>query len=127
MSKAPGLKRVSVKPGTRLFREGDPADNAFIVEDGKIEISKRVPGGEHVVISVLTRGALFGEMALIDAAPRGASARATCETTLMVIPRQEFERRLEKLDPFMKRVLTAFVSKLRNATAELANKTTIVR
>jgi CRP-like cAMP-binding protein len=63
-------------PGACLFREGDPGDKLFIVLDGKVVISKSIPGVGEEALAVLERGDFFGEMALVDESPRSADARA---------------------------------------------------
>ena len=60
-------------PGEVIFREGEAGDVAYIVEEGRVEISSLVNGRKHVM-AVLGAGDLFGEMALIDQNERTASA-----------------------------------------------------
>ena len=66
---------MTLKPGERVFREGDDADAAYIIESGSIEISKSVQD-DNVVIGVIPPGEMFGEMALIDDQTRSGTARA---------------------------------------------------
>lgn len=60
----------------RLFAEGDRGDEMYILADGQVRISKYIPGGGEEALAILSRGDFFGEMSLIDGAPRSASARA---------------------------------------------------
>ncbi len=59
-----------------IFVEGDPGDCLYIVVDGKVRISRMVPGMGEECLSILARGEVFGELALIDEQPRSADARA---------------------------------------------------
>lgn len=59
-----------------VFREGDPGDKLYIILEGRIRISKFIPGVGEEALAVLDRGDFFGEMALIDDKPRSADARA---------------------------------------------------
>jgi CRP-like cAMP-binding protein len=59
---------------------------------------------------------LFGELALIDAAPRSATAIAKSPVTLIPIGRETFNKQLEALDPFMRKVIVMLVSDLRDTT-----------
>ena len=61
---------------TIIFAEGDPGDCLFIVVDGSVRISRMVPGMGEECLSILERGEVFGELALIDEQPRSADARA---------------------------------------------------
>ncbi|HKO56841.1 MAG TPA: cyclic nucleotide-binding domain-containing protein [Thermoanaerobaculia bacterium] len=62
--------------GSMIFREGDKGDKLYIVLDGRVRISKFIPGVGEEALTVLDRGDFFGEMALIDDKPRSADAKA---------------------------------------------------
>ena len=66
-----------LKSGQILFHEGDPGDAMYVVLDGRVLISKFIPGAGEEALAFLERGDYFGEMALIDRAPRSAQARAS--------------------------------------------------
>jgi CRP-like cAMP-binding protein len=61
--------------GAYVFREGDPGGEMFIVAEGRAMISQILGGGEEA-LAILGRGDFFGEMAMIEGAPRSADARA---------------------------------------------------
>lgn len=123
MNRGPAAKRFIerkvVYAGDLIFKEGEPGDRAYIVERGMIEIYKNVPTGE-VVLGTIKKGGLFGEMALIDNAPRMAAARAVQQTTLVVITRDTFEEKLRRADPFMRGLMNIFVKNIRRMGQELA-------
>lgn len=62
--------------GEVIFREGDPGDAMYVVLDGRVMISKFIPGAGEEALAFLERGDYFGEMALIDRQPRSADAKA---------------------------------------------------
>ena len=62
--------------GSMIFREGERGDKLYIVLDGRIRISKFIPGVGEEALTVLDRGDFFGEMALIDDKARSADAKA---------------------------------------------------
>ena len=70
--------------GDVLFEEGDVGSVAYVVESGVIEIC-RFTGEEYVTLVELEKGALFGEMALIDNQPRSAMARDNGEAVVKEI------------------------------------------
>ena len=70
--------------GDVLFREGEVGDFAYQVVKGKIEVCK-FNGDDYVTLAMLEKGALFGEMALIDKQPRSAMARAVDEVVVKEI------------------------------------------
>lgn len=108
-----GFERLETGAGSVPFKEGDPGENAFLIEQGKIEISMRGKFDQKTVVNVLVRGDLLGEMALISGQNRMARATALSDTTLLVISRSEFERRINAMDPVMARVLKTLTQKLR--------------
>lgn len=74
MSAAHKIQPVSLRAGSRVFREGDTSDGfMYFIFSGEIEISKTGLG----TLRTLSQGHFFGEMALIRAMPRSASARVT--------------------------------------------------
>jgi CRP-like cAMP-binding protein len=62
--------------GEFLFHEGDDGEEMYVVLDGKVMITKLIPGGGEEALAILRRGDFFGEMALIDGQPRSADAKA---------------------------------------------------
>ncbi|HEX7679912.1 MAG TPA: cyclic nucleotide-binding domain-containing protein, partial [Thermoanaerobaculia bacterium] len=64
------------REGSTVFREGEKGDKLYIVLDGRVRISKFIPGVGEEALAVLDRGDFFGEMALIDDKARSADAKA---------------------------------------------------
>ncbi|HEV8579396.1 MAG TPA: cyclic nucleotide-binding domain-containing protein [Thermoanaerobaculia bacterium] len=63
-------------PGASLFQEGDEGSEMYIILEGRVMISKYIPGAGEEALAILERGDFFGEMSLIDGEPRSADARA---------------------------------------------------
>src|SRR6185503_1008906 len=76
--------------GTFLFHEGDPGKEMFVLQAGKISISKKVRDVEKV-LATLGPGEFFGEMAIISNKPRNASAEVVEDAKLLVIDPKTFE------------------------------------
>ena len=77
--------------GTRLFQHGDPGDKLYVLLEGRVRISRDVPGMGEEALAVLGPGAVFGEMALLDDAPRSADARVHERCRVLSIPKDAFE------------------------------------
>jgi len=107
------LERRLVAAGDKVFSEGDVGDAAYLVDAGRIAIYKRV-GDKKVVLATLVKGAIFGEMAVVDDAPRMASAAALDTSVLVVIPRQLFQQKLAAMDSFSRALITMLIDNLRN-------------
>ena len=75
--------------GQAIFHEGEPAETMYVVLDGKVRISKNIPGAGEEALSFLERGAFFGEMALIERQARSATAVAHGGDAIVLgIPRE---------------------------------------
>ena len=109
------LPRRAVAAGEYLFRQGDPGDEAYLVMSGEIEILVGAAGKERV-LSVVHRGDVIGEMALLSHQPRMASARVRAPAGLIVISAEMFQARLDRLaetDRVLRRVLDVYTERLR--------------
>ena len=103
-----------------IFNDGEPGRAAYVVESGRVEISKPVPNGSHpLILGYIGSGGIFGEMALIDNRPRMARARALEPTTLIVITEAALGKKLSKSDPFVRGLLSIFVRNIRSLTEKL--------
>lgn len=84
--------------GETIIREGDPADNLYIVQKGMVEVVvprgtvPDIPGPpEPQPVVRLGEGQMFGEMGLVDQGRRSATVRALVDgTTVFVLPREAF-------------------------------------
>ncbi|HAR45609.1 MAG: hypothetical protein A2X56_13435 [Nitrospirae bacterium GWC2_57_13] len=76
--------------GTTLFNEGDRGEEMFIIQAGKVKISKKIRGVEKT-LATLDKGEFFGEMAILNDKPRSASAETLEESEMLVIDRKTFE------------------------------------
>ncbi|MGZ4810644.1 MAG: cyclic nucleotide-binding domain-containing protein, partial [Thermoanaerobaculia bacterium] len=87
------------RDGSMIFREGEKGDKLYIVLDGRVRISKFIPGVGEEALTVLDRGEFFGEMALIDDAARSADAKAhEADATVLSIDRATLNEILS-MDP----------------------------
>ncbi|RKX69385.1 cyclic nucleotide-binding domain-containing protein [candidate division WOR-3 bacterium] len=73
-----------------IFSEGEPGNAFYIIVSGSVRISTMVPGVGEEALAVLKPGEYFGEMALIDDAPRSASAIANEDSLLISIAKDDF-------------------------------------
>tara|TARA_E500000178_G_scaffold344532_1_gene392991 strand:+ start:199 stop:1911 length:1713 start_codon:yes stop_codon:yes gene_type:complete len=80
-------------PGDFIFREGEFGKVAYVIEDGEIELVK-FTGDDYVTLAEISKGALFGEMAIIDGSPRSGSARAKTTCTLREISEEQLKQYL---------------------------------
>ena len=81
---------MAVASGSDLIREGEPGDAAYIVLDGEFEVVKK-SGRQDIIIAVREDGQVFGEMALVDQAPRSATVRAVRDGSVLRISGETFK------------------------------------
>jgi NTE family protein len=98
---------VSLPRGEWLFREGDPPDGVYIVRVGHLEVVQEAQ--EPQTINTLTRGAVLGELALLNNSPRSASIRALRDTELLMVEKTEFDSLLHR-EPELALSLTRVLS-----------------
>ncbi len=79
-----------IPAGTALFREGDQGEEMYIIQSGKVKISKRIRGVEKT-LATLEKGEFFGEMAVLNDKPRSATAEAIEDCQMIVIDRATFD------------------------------------
>ena len=79
-----------IPAGTVLFQEGDKGEEMYIIQTGRIKISKRIRGVEKT-LATLEKGEFFGEMAILNDKPRSASAETIEECEMLVIDRKTFD------------------------------------
>jgi CRP-like cAMP-binding protein len=103
-------------PGEVLLREGDAGGVAYMIEHGRVEVTKMAEG-RKVVLNTLGPGAIVGEMALIDRAPRMATVTATEKTIALMIDQRVFDKVLADAPPVLRALVLAYTSHLRNLGA----------
>lgn len=114
------IKGIRADPGDVLFAEGDKDDRFYIVMTGAVEIMKLVPGGGEEKLAVRRAGDVFGEMALLNDAPRFATARVAEACECMTLSRADFEQLIGG-DSFALRMLKILSQALRALGVRFVN------
>ena len=106
---------VRLAPGQTLFTAGDAPDVMYVVLEGSLDILV----GEKIVESAV-RGAIVGEMALIDQSPRGATVVAPVDASLAKIDAPRFQRLIQQNPFFATHVMKILVDRIRHMNQLLA-------
>lgn len=104
--------------GDMIFSQGDLGTEMFIIQDGEVEIIKHINGESHI-LSHLEKGDFFGEMALLEAAPRTADAIAKTEVKVLIINGSRFDDMLKKNPEIAVRIIRKYSKRLREANTLL--------
>ncbi|HIA00996.1 MAG TPA: cyclic nucleotide-binding domain-containing protein [Myxococcales bacterium] len=122
MVKVAPLKSYSA--GSLLCCEGDFGNSCFILVHGQVEILRKMNGNPRV-LARLEKGAMVGQMSLVDGAPRSATVRAVDECVVLELERVVFERLLQASNPvamqFQDQIAVAGIRQLRMANQRLAS------
>src|SRR5436190_1563270 len=86
---------IRLRVGEIIFHEGDPGDGLYIVNEGLVQICVVVGENQRRVLSRIGPGDFFGEMSVLEARPRSASAIAEQDSTVSVIRSEELMKVLE--------------------------------
>jgi CRP-like cAMP-binding protein len=78
-----------VEAGQVIFKQGEEGDCAYFIQSGEVDVVREEAGAERVV-STLSKGQYFGEMALISDAPRNATVRAITAARVAVLGKENF-------------------------------------
>lgn len=116
----------SHKLNSVIFREGELGDKLYLILEGKVRISRTVPGMGEEALAVLGPGEGFGEMSLIDDFPRSADARVHEACRLMVISREAFEDLLFLHKELAYEILWNFIKTLSARLRETNDKMTFL-
>lgn len=107
-----GTHKINFNKGDLVFKVGDAADCAYIVESG--EIGLYAINQEDGLIAKLSKGELLGEMGVLDESKRSISAYAITDLELLVIDREQISKRLAKSDPIIRTVMEVMLRRIRN-------------
>jgi CRP-like cAMP-binding protein len=100
--------------GDTLIREGEVGEEAYLIVNGSVLITKEM-SGTKVVLQTCQEGDIIGEMSLISEEPRSATVEALEETTVAVLTKQMLSEHLKKLPPYMGKIILALTDRLQQA------------
>ena len=112
-------RTVAHRGNVVLFQEGDPGDYLFLVISGRVKVCLLGGEGKEIVLSILGPSSFLGEMALLDGAPRSATAMTLEKSTLIRWSRREFLDLVLGDETLLVKVLAHLVGCLRQANDQL--------
>ncbi|HEX7836610.1 MAG TPA: DUF1003 domain-containing protein [Kofleriaceae bacterium] len=115
------LREVSVEAGHGVFAQGDEGDAMYVIEDGAVDIVAG-SGKQKVILASLFKQQYFGELALLDGAPRSASAVASRATRLLALERDDFVEFIKRRPDAALAIMHEVGERMR-ATNELMTRT----
>jgi CRP/FNR family transcriptional regulator, cyclic AMP receptor protein len=110
-------------PGHVLFNEGDKGRELFILQEGQVSILKG-KGAQEVELTQLQKGAIFGEMSLLDGSPRSATVRALSQIRVTQINEPVFINLLKALPVWLSAILKIVASRIRDTNNRIGQPLT---
>ena len=105
--------------GEVIFREGDRGEGMYVIQSGKVKITKHTPAGE-ITISVIGSGDILGEMALFDKLPRSATAVASGEARVLSIDKSKLFKLISGDPTTAFKIIESMSSRIRRLDDELS-------
>jgi CRP/FNR family transcriptional regulator, cyclic AMP receptor protein len=116
---ASGMRSRRFRRGEVIFHIGDPGDALFVIVEGEVKISLPSETGDEAILATLRPGDVFGELALLDGAPRSASATAMSVTETVVLPRDRFRELIATEAGVRDALLASIAGELRRLTTHV--------
>jgi CRP/FNR family transcriptional regulator, cyclic AMP receptor protein len=104
-----------------IVEEGLPGDYMYIISEGRVSVSKLSDDGREKILEFLEDGDFFGEMSLLDNAPRSASVRALTETRVLALSRSDFLAVLQRSPDLAMAVIQELTRRLRQVDEQASS------
>lgn len=116
---AAGSVRRSFPKGRTIVAEGEPSQSLYVLLSGRAKVQRSDTEGKEVILAVLGPGECFGEMSLIDDAPRSASVITIESCDFMSINKESFKSMLVSSPEISMRIMKGLVKRLRDADKKI--------
>jgi CRP-like cAMP-binding protein len=115
------VREKSYPKGSVILFQNDPGDSLFVLRSGRVKVVLIAEDGREVILGILGVGAHFGELSLIDNQPRSAHVIAMEDSSLLVLRREDFRRRVEESPSVAWSLLNELSRRLRQADEKIGS------
>lgn len=102
-----------------IFKEGSKGAEAFVIKSGFVEIQKNINGND-VLLAILGKGNIFGEMALMNNEVRTATAISSEDTELVVVGKKQYAALLDQSPKIISSIVTSLIERLDETSSRLS-------
>ncbi|HBZ72840.1 MAG TPA: hypothetical protein DEP35_25145 [Deltaproteobacteria bacterium] len=106
---------------TTIVEEGLPGDYMYVIREGRVKVTKLSDEGREKILNFLDEGGFFGEMALLDRAPRIASVKTLKPVRLLALSRTDFLNALRTSPDLAMAVIQELVRRLREVDEQASS------
>ncbi len=117
MTKESELGRI-YKDGEVICLQGEKSNNMYVIQSGRVEVIAE-EGNQKVLLAILEKDDIFGEMSLFDTAPRSATVKASGEARVLSIDKRGFLRRVHEDPSLAFRLLQKMSQRIRDMNSQL--------
>jgi len=110
------VRQRRYKDGDTIFHRNDPGVALYVIVHGKVKIHNETTDGSDCIITILSEGDFFGELAVIDGEERSADATTMEPTELLMLTRDDLHDILSRYSRISLRLLTTLAGRLRRTT-----------
>ena len=96
-----------------IVEEGLPGDYMYVIREGRVKVTKLSGDGREKILELLEEGSFFGEMSLLDSAPRSASVKALTDVRILALARNDFLNVLRRSPDLALAVIHELTQRLR--------------
>lgn len=125
----PELERIarvavprSYPKGVRVFHEGDSGEACYIVREGDLRVTREHSDGRAIALATLSRGDIFGELAMLDGGIRSASVEALSDCELLALPASDVRRVIADHGDIAAKLIVALTRRVREGNERLARQ-----
>ncbi len=111
-------KRLTFPAGQELFHQGDMGDAAYIIIDGKADVTVSTPAGE-ITVAQVGKNELVGEIAILCDVPRTATVKAATEVTTLAISKELFFQMVTEFPEMAVEIMRELAQRLERTTSQL--------
>ncbi len=115
------LMKKQVTRGEAIILAKDSSRTLYFIVDGKVKVSVADSSGKEIILAVLERGEVFGEIALLTGEDRSADVSALEDCLLLQLSHADFAMNQSKLTGFMNALLVLLAHRLRTASLKIAD------
>ena len=109
------VRREEFQKDKVIFEDGDQGGRVFVVEKGRVELSKTI-GGEKRILGTLGENENFGELSVLTNEPRSATAIAQEYTVCLTVSDYEIKERMKSADLFVQALIRILINNLKETT-----------
>jgi hypothetical protein len=115
------MQEQTLAPSSLIYEEGQPSDAVYFIRSGKVELFKKA-GGSRIRLVTLGKGQVLGEMSVIRDEPHSTTALAICETSLMVLSKDDFLAAFGGKDHVGLKILRMLCERLARVDQQMADE-----